>query len=198
MDEIINRIHQIGAEFERCKGLILSESDLKCLIYKELYADFSEQKATKDINGLTAISLHTELPWYDKFGKLTLRPDITILDASGLSLKKETAFCYQNGQIYHGKLPSKEYSYYGNAIIIEIKYYKGKNGITKAGKESIEKDIKKINDICGRNNGAKGVMVVFSKVNKGRILINELKNQFENEKVKIIFSTAGFELNNRN
>ncbi len=61
IDKIISGISEVEKQYQSNQGLILSESDLKCLIYKELYNVFPEFTKTMDRN-IKANSLHTEIP----------------------------------------------------------------------------------------------------------------------------------------
>lgn len=90
--EIIERIiHKIEREYRNVKGLILTEDDLKCLIYCNLMMirSLSDPQHTREDNVL-AHSNHTELSWFDDQGKLTIKPDLTILEPNHLSILKLT------------------------------------------------------------------------------------------------------------
>lgn len=67
---LIERIvRKIEREYKAIKGLILSESDLKCLIFSRLMRlrKFSYPCTTID-DGVYATAVHTELSWYDQDG----------------------------------------------------------------------------------------------------------------------------------
>ena len=154
-EQLLSRIERIirdiEKEYRRTKGLILTEGDLKCLIYKRLASLFSNNlrpfsrfhhpiqvdhipawRAETIDNGIFASSVHTEIPWYNERGTLTIRPDITILEPSHLS-------------ILHGldkpQLPSKQAEFGGQGIIVEIKFCRYKHGISQHFFMKIQKDL---------------------------------------------------------
>jgi hypothetical protein len=78
--------------------------------------------------------IHSELSWYDKNSfnkKLSIRPDITILNCNNIILyNKKNKF----------QIPSKGYSFDGDAINFEIKFIRRNSSFTKKIKEDIKKD----------------------------------------------------------
>ena len=81
--------------------------------------------------------LHTELSWYDKRGKLTIKPDIAILDPRYLSI-----LCKNDERV---NLASKGYSFRGDAILMELKFIKNKGGIKQTTIDGpLKNDLEKI------------------------------------------------------
>lgn len=177
----------IQREYRKTQGLILTEADLKCLIYSKLRSRllprFNEQSIINLTNktdsrarantpvyywrmktyddSVYATPVHAELAWYDENHRLAIKPDITILDPTNLS-------------ILHGfgspTLPSKQYAFYGKAILLELKFIRNKTGINvKTFNNSILGDfdkIKRLNDkLCaqGNNNSIFCYFVIFDK-----------------------------------
>lgn len=142
--KIISIVDQIGNEYCQNQGLILTEDDLKCLIYSRL-SQLDELKTFENTidEGIKANFVHAELSWYDSNSKLAIKPDITILDPKNLSILK--------GVGNKIKLPSKQYSFTGSAIIFEIKFIRIQSGITKYQfKKTILKDFAKIKSLFNR------------------------------------------------
>ncbi|MBU3979419.1 hypothetical protein KJ980_03080 [Patescibacteria group bacterium] len=132
-------IIQIEVDYQRSQGMILTEDDLMSIIFQMLsnnYPELANPKPTED-ECILAPMLHTELSWYDKHGKLTIKPDITILDPKYLSI------LHKNGEKVD--LPRKEYSFRGDAILMELKFIRSRKGITNATiNGSLKRDIEKI------------------------------------------------------
>lgn len=136
--QIIDLIDQIEIEFRENQGLILTEDDLKCIIYSRLSQidDFKTYKRTID-RGIKANSVHSELSWYNSENKIAIKPDITILEPNNLSILK--------GIGSKIKLPSKQFSFAGSAIIFEIKFIRIQSGITEYQfKKKFEKILKRL------------------------------------------------------
>lgn len=160
-DPISQAFAELEHEYQATQGLILSESDIKCLLYSKFLIYFSRPILSLD-NQASAISLHTEIPWYDEDGKLTLRPDITILDPHFLNIRRP---------ITVRALPSKGFEFAGPATILEIKYSRSRNGILTTDIAKYQDDIDKMLRITTRqnrpanDNQIKGIMVIFNKTN---------------------------------
>ncbi|MBA7499983.1 hypothetical protein ES704_02735 [subsurface metagenome] len=151
---IKNAIKSIENEYQHNQGLILTESDLASLIYCHLrglflsksrrnYSGMNWRMRTQDSN-VYASPVHLEAPWYDDDEKLTIRPDITILEPSQLSILHR----YRDGF----RLPSKQFEFAGNAIIMELKFVRYKSGVTIHALEEIIRDFDKIENLRRRRN----------------------------------------------
>lgn len=188
---IEQKIAEIEKEYQQTQGLILTEDDLKCLLYKKLMQipELSERIETKD-SGIYATSVHTEITWYDQDNKLKIEPDITILEPENLSF-------LQRGD-YKIKLSSKGCSFSGDAIIFELKFIRGKNGITRRTVDSIRKDYEKIQRLFGRlrdlnaSNKVFCFFVIFNKTDIGyekyESFVRQVGGQSENH--KFIYGTG--------
>lgn len=171
IEQIVEAIRSLECEYRQNQGLILSESDLKCLIYKKV-SDLLPQKLPTTDDNITCSPLHSEIPFYDESDKLRLRPDITILDPRLLSIKHGISVRIKNGKLTYDKLPSKGFEFGGNAIVIEIKFYKSKSGIQHRNLKTIKKDVEKIFRLRRRSNRHSGdnkifgIIVIFNKGNK--------------------------------
>ncbi len=163
---IENKIAEIEREYQESQGLILTEDDLKCLIYNKLMQipELSQRVVTKD-QQIYAKSIHTEVSWCDKNGKFTIRPDITILEPEYLSILKRDDKKLQ--------LPSKGFIANGKAIIFELKFIRDKTGITsKTFNGSIMKDYRKIERLFEKLDAEQlpedvfCYFIIFSKTNK--------------------------------
>ncbi len=147
-------IRNIENEYQHNQGLILTESDLASLIYCRLRGLFLSRfrrnnsglhwrMRTQDPH-IFASPVHLEAPWYDDNEKLKIRPDITILEPDQLSILHR----YGDGL----RLPSKQFEFSGNAIILELKFIRYKSGITPHALEEIRRDFDKIEKLRRRRN----------------------------------------------
>jgi len=189
-NKIESKIYELENEYQNSQGLILTEDDLKCQLYKKLLEidELSKNYPTVDTD-ILSIPIHTELSWYDDKGLLTIKPDITILDPKNLSILHEN----RNQK----KLPSKQYSFSGKAIIFELKFIKNKSGIThETFKSKIKSDIDKINRLFtklqkqGAENQFFSYFIVFNKTD---VMYNTFREQFEqevNDHYKTIYCTG--------
>jgi hypothetical protein len=172
--DIEQLIHNIEREYRCNQGLILTEDDLAGLIYGRLRYFFRNPSTaygsglhwcmhTQD-HKIAASPVHLEVPWYDSEGYLRIRPDITILEPDQLSILHR----YGDGL----KLPSKQFEFAGNAIIMELKFVRQKAGITENIMKDIRNDFNKIQDslIGQRNTNLRKNLycffVVFNKTDK--------------------------------
>lgn len=193
IEGILNIIKRIELEYQQTQGLILSEDDLKCLVYKYLYELYSLPMKTIDTD-VKAIRLHTEIPWYDNNGNLSIYPDITIVsNLTNLSIKHKLSFSVKDGMIYYDKLPRKEFSFGGDAILMELKFIKKKSGANQTDSKRIERDINKMLALIEKHcrEIITGVMVIFNKTNKGREFVESLIYKYKDFKnLRIMYCTG--------
>lgn len=190
-------IREIEREYQAVKGLILTESDLKCVIYTKMmkHKHLSFPQSTIE-DYIYSHSIHTELSWYDDNGKLTIKPDITLLEPSHLSII--------NGSGSSLKLPSKQYSFGGKAIILELKFIRHPKGITeKIFTEKIQKDYDKIQRLFNRIE-SQGIFnhffcfyIIFNKTNN----VCESFEKFifdhrDSNRERVIYATGNVDMNN--
>jgi len=189
---IEDKIKEIEDEFQQTQGLILTEDDLKCLLYMKLMEipKLSKMTRTKDPH-IFANSIHTEVSWYDENKKLTIKPDITILEPKNLSILHG---CYD----YDAQLPSKQFEFYGKAIILELKFIRNKTGIRNATLDGpIRKDFEKIERLFerlesqGKPDEVFCYFVIFSKTNtKCRDFDSFIEQNEQSNRHKIIYATG--------
>lgn len=189
--EIEKKIKELGKQYRQMKGLILTESDLKCLLFCKLLTidGLSVPMETKDTN-ISSIAIHSELSWFDKNHKLTIKPDISIINPRRLSILKENEYSF--------KLPSKGYSFGGYAIVLELKFVKTKNGITNyIFYRSIKKDFEKIERLKQKlqsQNMPSNIFCYFVIFNKTNMVCREFEGFLENNEQgvnhKIIYETG--------
>lgn len=190
---IEREIAELETEYQQTQGLILTESDLKCLLYNKLskIPALSKNLNTEDKH-IKANSVHTELPWYDENRKLTIKPDITILEPENLSI------LHGYGLRPWHSLPSKGCSFRGNAIIFELKFIRARAGITPQKlRGSMEKDYGKIKrlfrrlDLEGYSHKVFCYFVIFNKTKKRCAEFDEFMGRFrESNRYKMIYATG--------
>ncbi len=181
------KINCLAQEYRRHKALILTERDLQCQLYNRLSKIplLAGNHQTAD-SGVTGPRVHADLSWFDENWRLSIIPDISILEVDKLSISRSV------GGV---RLPSKQFSFGGSAIVLEVKFCRNKCGITDAYcKSQINKDIDKIDrlmsKLAGENtpNSLFCYYVVFSKSEKYGSDFNELINGFSNPQCKLIYN----------
>jgi len=198
VDKVVEIIEGAVISVERryqcVQGLILTESDLKCLIYRELYEDLSSPEETTD-GDVRGIPLHAEVRWYDDRGKLLIIPDITILEPCDLSIKHGVSFRVKGGKVRYGRLPSKNFEFRGKAIVIEIKFIRERRGISREDILRFEKDVCKIGYLRSLNSALFGILLIFNKTNGGKFLVDQFSERYRNiPYLKIIYGTGNVKL----
>ncbi len=174
-DEVRDKITELGNEYRANPGIILTETDMQCLLYKKLLEIdiLSQLYDTKD--GYKTYAIHTELSWFDLDRKLTLKPDITILMPEYLIVtsKKEI------------DMPRKGCEFSGGGIIFELKFNRCKsmNSFTK----SVKQDLEKIDELQTIHPSATCYFVWFNKYNVESEEINDLIAEHNNFRKKIIY-----------
>lgn len=192
IEQVVNEVEIL---YQSCQGLILSESDLKCILYHKLYNYFGTEKPTIDEN-ISGISLHTEVAFFDENDKLVFKPDIVLIDPKSMSILNSRNFKVKVKELE--KLPSKGFIFGGNAIIVELKFCRNKTGITPARIRKYEKDVEKIRKIqietSRRTDGNKkvlGFLIIFNKTDKYKRDFDRFVGQENNyNNLKIIYKTG--------
>ena len=195
-ENIVREIKNIEDEYQNNQGLILSEDDLKCHIFRrvcDLIPNHNVRTANPEITGSP---LHTEIRFYDENGKLNLVPDITVLDPAGMSIKHGMSIRIKDNRLAYGKLPSKGFEFGGKAIVIEIKFEKSKNGISETTVQKIKEDLEKIAGLMTRHNrpyednNIFGIMVIFNKTNIYPTSLEQLFQEYTAENLTIVYGTG--------
>lgn len=152
---IEQRIEEIEKEYQQTQGLILTEDDLKCLLYARLtqILKLPDSERTEDPQEVYGTFIHSEITWYDLNNKLRIKPDITILNPKNLRIVQRDSDKL--------KLPSKEFSFSGDAIIFELKFVRNKAGINLKITKSIKKNFEKIQKVFDRLHELKASNKVF-------------------------------------
>ncbi len=197
LEEIEKQIDTLSQEYQRAQGLILTEDDLKCLLYGKLseIPELWGYDNTMD-DGIRANKIHCEVSWYDQQGKLTIKPDITILDPQHLSILRGIA---------GGVFPTKGFNFDGDAVIFELKFIRKKSGVTShCFEKEIRKDWEKIQGLFHKlrqvqpNEKIYCFFVVFSKVDRVCHEFQEfLIEHQESDNHKVVYRTGQVEFVNR-
>lgn len=201
--EIERTVDELGQEFDRIKALILTEDDLKCLLFKRLSELPSLRHPQPTMNTrILASMVHAELPWYGRKRQLDIVPDITILEPSHLSILHgyhiEEIPRFSIGRSKLSSLPSKQFEFGGNAIFFELKFIRERYGITEAiYREKIQSDYEKIQGLLnfvdqqGRRDEVYAYQVIFNKTDKKCGLFEEFLDEFgEGENHRILYKSA--------
>jgi len=188
--QIVDLIEQLASEYSTAPASILTESDLQCLLVSRLMGldPLLGVRPTRDADILGTM-VHSEVSWFDEEGRLWLKPDITVLDPSNLS-------------IFHGldgaPLPRKGFHFNGRAIIFELKLVRGRSGVTAKSVASIRRDLDKITRLLrkveqeGARDELSSYFVLFSKVDRRpQELCDLIAEHVTNDRLTIIYRSAG-------
>ena len=173
--QIEHQIRLLKIEYSQAPGSILTEDDLKCLLYNKLSRLRPLRAPVPTLNHhILGSYVHAELSWYDENGRLRIRPDITIIEPEHLSILHDYTPSTLDlfGSAYSpfpgAPLPSKQYAFGGKAITIELKFARA--GITKSMMRLINKDFEKILrlfeklDKEGEGESVFSYLVIFNKL----------------------------------
>ena len=112
--EIESEIARLADDYAAHRALILTERDLQCQLYNRLTAIpmLAGHFPTED-PGITGSRVHADLSWFDNNKRLSILPDISIVEVEHLRTL---------ASVTRGRLPSKQFAFSGNAIIFETKF----------------------------------------------------------------------------
>ena len=159
------------------KALILTETDLQCLLYKKLLEiDYLAEITPTNDNYLTN-KVHTEISWFDSNNnsRLSIRPDITLLKPDNLKITSG----------FNIPLPSKGFHSNDGGIIFEIKFDRESRTISQKNIDGIFKDIRNFRRIYRRfseislENEIYAYFVFFIKSSPSDINIMKINQIYE-------------------
>jgi hypothetical protein len=136
-EKITQTIKDLINDFESCPDKYLTESDVRCLLFKKLVESsqgLAQPQKTEDNS--YSIPLHTEVRWYGQSGKLKWRSDVVVVNVSSLRVKNNIF-----------RLPSKGYGFNKPLAIIEIKLRRTNGDTDNAFIKKVQKDISKLKEI---------------------------------------------------
>lgn len=202
--------------YQATPGLILTESDLKCLLYREIsdIPIISAPNVTLN-ERIRAGFVHTEIAWFDNTGRLGITSDMVILDPRHLRICEwvdDVVCCDSKNNRWtfkrykerisslHPKyqwqpLPNKQYEFDGTAINIELKFARTTTDRIMKGIEEDYKKIKRLQAILDAKQSLQEVIhyiIVFSKYENGSENFAYWKSQNgQDSLVKIIWCHSG-------
>lgn len=137
--------------------------------------------------------VHAEVSWFDEEGKLTIKPDIIVLDPHWLSILHGN-----NGE----RLPEKQFSFGGEAIIFELTFIRDRTGADKGKKLKVKRDFNKVQKLHTRlvNRSMGGSMfcffVIFNKTNNMCLEFSNLLEEIhQGPWYKTIYATGNVNFN---
>lgn len=176
------KLEELGEYYNQNKGVILTETDLQCILYNKLLEIPQLNRIERTANNEEIYShyVHTEISWFDDNGKLTLKPDISLISPSSLKVG--------NGQKGLA-MPTKGFYFMGGGIIFELKFNRYKS--TKKFLSEIKKDFEKFKKLDRLHRDIYCYFVVFNKTsNMCNELINFIQNYNSSSKHKIIYKSG--------
>lgn len=142
--DIENLVREIERDYKRTQGLILSEHDAQCLLFSKISAHLARTRLSRLKTadpGVWASPLHTEINFLDSNNEPSIRPDITILNVTNVSLTRKFPIRL---------VRRKGFAFWGSAIVIELKFCKYLKGITQRFADSVRLDCEKIEELQRR------------------------------------------------
>ena len=178
---VMSCIDKLKSEFETNPFNFLSESDMKCCLFMELWKNPELSQLKRTSNKQKISSLHSEVSYFDKNRKLNFHVDIS-------AIKPEHTKVYgSRGGFLQKIMLSKGYEFGDMIFVIEVKLNKGRWSKEKTLSKWI-KDLEKLEDIITRNVGGYYFSILFDKRNHFTIEeVNRLRNAHQD--VKIIYAT---------
>jgi len=176
--EITQSIKCLINDFECYPDKYLTESDVRCFLFKRLveFQEFIQIRPTED--GSFSIPLHTEVRWYGNSGKLKWRSDIVVVDVSSLRVKNNMF-----------RLPSKGYGFNKPLAIIEIKLRRVKGPSDNIFIKKVREDIKKLNSIIREVPGNYSCyLIVLDKKNDIGEILQKISKEHE---IKCFYKYSG-------
>lgn len=203
LELIIEKLTELQKNYQLNKALILTEDDLKCQLFRLIYELFptSESTFSSDIKGC---AVHSEVKFFDEDGKLTLIPDLIVVNTENISIYHSTEYVIKKGKPQYKNNPSKNFTIAGGAILIELKFCREKIGINDTDIISYQTDINKmirIKEIIeSQTNGEEkvyGIFVAFNKTDNGRDKFQQFQlNNNGNEDIKIFYGSGLVDFSN--
>ncbi|HEX5733372.1 MAG TPA: hypothetical protein VF131_11115 [Blastocatellia bacterium] len=217
IERIIDEIEQA---YQNTQGLILTEDDLKCILYKKLTTlqELRRPVPTQDEH-ILASYVHAEVSWYGENRTIAIKPDITILEPEHLSILHgyvpllpprriaNPSRSIINPFIGMGstslnfdrapRLPSKQFGFGGKAITFELKF--ARQGITERMLRLIKEDYDQILrlfrllDSRGEGDTIFSYMVIFNKYQQNLnagAFAGFFRNNESSHRHKIIYKTG--------
>lgn len=192
--KIIDKLKELEITFQQNQAMILTEDDLKCHVFRLIYDLFpiSARTFSREIKGS---AVHSEVSFFDGYGKLTLKPDLIVVEPKNISIFHSTIFDDRR-QMYQTN-SSKDYSIAGGSIVIELKFCRRRDGIQNRDITSYQADINKIKKIMRivetkspSDEKVYGILAVFNKTNNGYEIFEDFKNKNQTEDISIFYGTG--------
>ena len=171
---ITEELRDLEREYREHKALLLTEDDLQNHLFNRIRNRFPDNVHTMD-RGITGCAIHSEVKFYDQNGQLTLIPDLCIIPPGELSIYHSVMYgtTPKKGPKYK-RLPSKNFEFSGDALVIELKFCRKKGGINAKDILTYKNDLEKIKHLQqirstrtqGRNR-ILGILAVFNKTDTG-------------------------------
>lgn len=203
-NHIERQISKLHLDYCKVPASILTESDLKFQLQHYLSRIPSLRCPRPTVDPATSvIPVHAELSWYDEFGRLRIRPDLTIIEPEQIRIGRPFArpivdlFSGCGGSLRRtARLPSKGFEFTGNAVTFELKF--ARNGINEAMAKLIRKDFQKIErlfkilDDTGEGNTVFCYLVIFNRFSQPpwkTPLAEFLREHRQSSRHKIVYKT---------
>lgn len=189
-DLIIESLNNVAAKMRQHRGLILTESDLKCQVYSELLCrePFSQIRPTHDTD-ITSIPIHTETKFFNELGFLSQAPDLVILNPGLLSIIR---------RINGGNLPTKGFNFEGTAVLIELKFLKSQRRACARTLDKIRDDILKGESLNRRNLDFHLIVAVFDRFDHNEESVQQVFQENRNQQnLSCVYHPCGNRFNER-
>lgn len=180
--QIEDKIDAIAEYYNNNKGVILSETDLQCIMYQKLLEieQLSKIEKTKNIENIKTHCVHTKISWSDNEGKFTLEPDISLINPLNLTIdygiKDITA-------------PTRGVYFNDGGIVFKLKFNQFESSVRFL--DELKRDFVQFQRLYKLNNKIFCYFVVFNKTNYMHQELEEfLQKNIASDKHKIIYKTG--------
>ncbi|PZU16618.1 MAG: hypothetical protein DI622_11425 [Chryseobacterium sp.] len=194
---ILQKLQELQVTYNQNKALILTEDDLKCQLFRLIYDLFPRNSETFNPE-ITGCSVHSEIKFFDELGKLTLRPDLIVIDPGNISIFHSTEYTMKRSGPEYNQLSSKNFTIAGGAILIELKFCRNRSGINQTDIIDYQSDIDKmqrLKSIIESNSYEQekvyGIFAAFNKTNNGEAIFEDFKSRNSDKEDLHIFYGSG-------
>jgi len=180
--QIENKIDDIARYYNNNKGIILTESDLQCIMYQKLLEieQLSRIEKTKNIEDIKTHCVHTKISWSDSEGKHALESDISLINPLNLTI---------DYGIKNLTMPTKDVYFTEGGIIFKLKFNKYESSVRLL--DEIKKDFTKFKKLKQRNSKIFCYFVIFNKTNYVHQELDKfLQKNLSSDNHKIIYKTG--------
>lgn len=173
VDELVGAFHKVPNFF-------LTEDDVRCFLYHQLYIRFG-QVLDKSRDGVLTTAVHSEVRWYGKSNDQNKRSDIVVLDVNDIRVIGSDDF----------RLPTKGYGFNNFYSVIEIKLRR-----TNSGKRDqdwlreIQKDLDTLSFLRTGVTNRYDPLLISINLDKRADISNKIGSLSTDKGIEVVYSSS--------